>query len=112
MFIGDGTKLVCDAFQLAIGTKCFDREVSGDRDVQRTMLELLNPFDSFSSDERIKARGCILVAFSLEKELLVDEKQYAEHIMLVNLRGNDVGNASNLGFAKIGVPTSKFKPKL
>jgi hypothetical protein len=31
-----------------------DSEVSGDREVQRTMLELLNQLDGFSSDERIK----------------------------------------------------------
>ncbi|CAN6164923.1 unnamed protein product [Urochloa humidicola] len=69
MFIGDGAKLVRDAFQLAkekapciifideidaIGTKRFDSEVSGDREVQRTMLELLNQLDGFNSDERIK----------------------------------------------------------
>lgn len=70
MFIGDGAKLVRDAFELAkekapaiifideldaIGTKRFDSEKSGDREVQRTMLELLNQLDGFSSDERIKA---------------------------------------------------------
>mmetsp|Transcript_60992 Transcript_60992/g.193453 ORF Transcript_60992/g.193453 Transcript_60992/m.193453 type:complete len:425 (+) Transcript_60992:214-1488(+) len=69
MFIGDGAKLVRDAFLLAkekapciifidevdaIGTKRFDSELSGDREVQRTMLELLNQLDGFSSDERIK----------------------------------------------------------
>ncbi|KAH7416148.1 hypothetical protein KP509_14G077800 [Ceratopteris richardii] len=69
MFIGDGAKLVRDAFQLAkekapciifidevdaIGTKRFDSEVSGDREVQRTMLELLNQLDGFSSDDRIR----------------------------------------------------------
>ena len=32
----------------------FCSEVSGDREVQRTMLELLNQLDVFSSDERIK----------------------------------------------------------
>ena len=57
MFIGDGAKLVRDAFALAkekapaiifideldaIGTKRFDSEKAGDREVQRTMLELLN----------------------------------------------------------------------
>merc|ERR1712166_682812 len=56
MFIGDGAKMVRDAFALgkekaptiifideldAIGTKRFDSEQSGDREVQRTMLELL-----------------------------------------------------------------------
>ncbi|KAK3649722.1 26S proteasome regulatory subunit 6A [Elasticomyces elasticus] len=69
MFIGDGAKLVRDAFALAkekapaiifideldaIGTKRFDSDKSGDREVQRTMLELLNQLDGFASDERIK----------------------------------------------------------
>lgn len=75
MFIGDGAKLVRDAFELAkekapaiifideldaIGTKRFDSEKSGDREVQRTMLELLNQLDGFSSDERIKVRCAYL----------------------------------------------------
>jgi len=69
MFIGDGAKIVRDAFALAkekspaiifideidaIGTKRFDSELSGDREVQRTMLELLNQLDGFGSDENIK----------------------------------------------------------
>ncbi|KAJ3159632.1 26S proteasome regulatory subunit 6A [Geranomyces michiganensis] len=69
MFIGDGAKLVRDAFDLAkekspaiifideidaVGTKRFDSEKSGDREVQRTMLELLNQLDGFSSDDSIK----------------------------------------------------------
>lgn len=71
MFIGDGAKLVRDAFLLAkekapaiifideldaIGTKRFDSEKSGDREVQRTMLELLNQLDGFGSDDRIKVK--------------------------------------------------------
>eukprot|EP00486_Rosalina_sp_Unknown_P010466 CAMPEP_0201592048 /NCGR_PEP_ID=MMETSP0190_2-20130828/190047_1 /ASSEMBLY_ACC=CAM_ASM_000263 /TAXON_ID=37353 /ORGANISM="Rosalina sp." /LENGTH=549 /DNA_ID=CAMNT_0048050637 /DNA_START=79 /DNA_END=1728 /DNA_ORIENTATION=+ len=66
---GDGAKIVRDAFALAkekaptiifideldaIGTKRFDSDKSGDREVQRTMLELLNQLDGFSSDVRIK----------------------------------------------------------
>jgi 26S proteasome regulatory subunit T5 len=75
MFIGDGAKLVRDAFDLArekcadgkfggaiifideldaIGTKRFGGDQSGDREVQRTMLELLNQLDGFSSNEKIK----------------------------------------------------------
>ena len=69
MFIGDGAKLVRDAFALAkekspciifideidaIGTKRFDSELSGDREVQRTMLELLNQLDGFSSESTVK----------------------------------------------------------
>ena len=69
MYIGDGAKIVRDAFALAlekaptiifideidaIGTKRFSSEKNGDREVQRTMLELLNQLDGFSSDNRIK----------------------------------------------------------
>ena len=76
MFIGDGARLVRDAFALAkekvkankdlggaiifideldaIGTKRFDSDQSGDREVQRTMLELLNQLDGFESNEKIK----------------------------------------------------------
>ncbi|VEL10637.1 unnamed protein product [Protopolystoma xenopodis] len=69
MFIGDGAKLVRDAFTLAkekapaiifideldaIGTKRFDSEKAGDREVQRTMLELLNQLDGFQPNHDIK----------------------------------------------------------
>jgi len=75
MFIGDGAKLVRDAFDLAkekikegerkgaiifideldaIGTKRFGGEQSGDREVQRTMLELLSQLDGFSPNDNIK----------------------------------------------------------
>lgn len=69
MFIGDGAKMVRDAFALAkekapaiifideidaVGTTRRDAEQSGDREVQRTMLELLNQLDGFSSTEDVK----------------------------------------------------------
>ena len=38
----------------AIGTKRYDNGKSGDREVQRTMLELLNQLDGFTSVEKIK----------------------------------------------------------
>ena len=62
MYIGDGAKIVRDAFELArekqpaiifideldaVGTKRFNSDKSGDREVQRTMLELLNQLDGF-----------------------------------------------------------------
>lgn len=83
MFIGDGAKLVRDAFELAkekapaiifideldaIGTKRFDSDKSGDREVQRTMLELLNQLDGFGSDERIKV-GVSLMDSGINKYL-------------------------------------------
>lgn len=75
MFIGDGAKMVRDAFDLAkekiknegrkgaiifideldaIGTKRYGGEQSGDREVQRTMLELLNQLDGFSANDKVK----------------------------------------------------------
>jgi len=72
MYIGDGAKMVRDAFDLAkekskgrggaiifideldaIGTKRSGGE-SGGREVQRTMLELLNQLDGFTNNEKIK----------------------------------------------------------
>ena len=85
MFIGDGAKLVRDAFALAkekaptiifideidaIGTKRFDSEKSGDREVQRTMLELLNQLDGFSSDDRIKVIAATNRVDTLDPALL------------------------------------------
>lgn len=69
MFIGDGAKLVRDAFALAkekaptiifideldaIGTKRVNSEKAGDREVQRTMLELLNQLDGFQPNTEVK----------------------------------------------------------
>lgn len=75
MFIGDGAKLIRDAFELAkekieqgdskgaiifideidaIGTKRFGGDQSGDREVQRTMLELLSQLDGFKQSDMIK----------------------------------------------------------
>merc|ERR1719333_1908880 len=70
MFIGDGAKLVREAFTLAkekspaiifidevdaIGQKrSGGGELSGVREVQRTMLELLNQLDGFSSNTTVK----------------------------------------------------------
>lgn len=69
MYIGDGAKMVRDAFALAkekaptiifideidaIATKRFSSDTNGDREVQRTMLELLNQLDGFNSSTDIK----------------------------------------------------------
>ena len=85
MFIGDGAKLVRDAFALAkekapaiifideidaIGTKRFDSDTNGDREVQRTMLELLNQLDGFSSDDRVKIIAATNRADILDPALL------------------------------------------
>lgn len=69
MYIGDGARLVRDAFALArskrpciifideidaIGVKRSSSDKTGDREVQRTMLELLNELDGFTINDDIK----------------------------------------------------------
>ncbi|KAM0674943.1 26S proteasome regulatory subunit 6A [Gurleya vavrai] len=66
MYIGDGARLVRDAFALAkekrpaiifideidaIGTKRNESDRTGDREVQRTMLELLSQLDGFTEND-------------------------------------------------------------
>jgi len=69
MYIGDGAQVVREAFQLArekaptiifideidaVGSKRTDSEKAGDREVKRTMLELLNQLDGFTPTDDIK----------------------------------------------------------
>merc|ERR1719271_2404547 len=86
MFIGDGAKIVRDAFALArekqpaiifideldaIGMKrSSGGELSGVREVQRTMLELLNQLDGFSSAEQVKVIAATNRPDSLDPALL------------------------------------------
>ncbi|XP_003386739.1 PREDICTED: 26S protease regulatory subunit 6A-B [Amphimedon queenslandica] len=85
MFIGDGAKMVQDAFALAkekspaiifideldaIGTKRFASEKEGDREVQRTMLELLNQLDGFSSTSEVKVIAATNRVDTLDPALL------------------------------------------
>lgn len=101
MFIGDGAKLVRDAFALAkeklpaiifideldaIGTKRFDSEKAGDREVQRTMLELLNQLDGFSSTAQIKVLlfYFLLIVVTRKSNLSIIKKKNLEWIMSLN----------------------------
>merc|ERR1719335_1106143 len=86
MFIGDGAKIIRDAFALArekqpaiifideidaIGMKrSSGSELSGVREVQRTMLELLNQLDGFSSSTMVKVIAATNRPDSLDPALL------------------------------------------
>ena len=74
-YIGDGAKLVVEAFKLAkekaptimfideldaLGTKRFNSTRAGDREVQRTMLELLNQLDGFQPQDNVKVVRMII----------------------------------------------------
>jgi len=68
-YLGDGPKLVREVFRVAeelapsivfideidaVGTKRYDSSSSGEREIQRTMLELLNQLDGFDSRGDVK----------------------------------------------------------
>lgn len=68
-YLGDGPKLVREMFKVAdthapsiifideidaIGHKRYDTDSSGDKEIQRTMLELLNQLDGFDTRDDIK----------------------------------------------------------
>ncbi|KAH7934325.1 hypothetical protein HPB49_024905 [Dermacentor silvarum] len=69
-YLGDGPKLVRELFRVAeehapsivfideidaVGTKRYDSNSGGEREIQRTMLELLNQLDGFDSRGDVKA---------------------------------------------------------
>jgi 26S proteasome regulatory subunit T5 len=133
MFIGDGAKLVRDAFELAkeksptiifideldaIGTKRFDSEKVGDREVQRTMLELLNQMDGFSSSDGIKVIAATNRIDILDPALLrsgrLDRKIEFPHpnedarakVMQIHSRKMNVSN--NVNFQELARCTEDF----
>lgn len=68
---GDGPKLVRELFRVAeehapsivfideidaVGTKRYDSNSGGEREIQRTMLELLNQLDGFDSRGDVKVK--------------------------------------------------------
>lgn len=70
-YLGDGPKLVRELFRVAdenspsivfideidaIGTKRYDASSGGEREIQRTMLELLNQLDGFDFMSEVKVR--------------------------------------------------------
>lgn len=74
-YLGDGPKLIRELFRVAeekapsivfideidaVGTKRYDATSSGEKEVQRTMLELLNQLDGF--DERYDVYGVALTS--------------------------------------------------
>lgn len=133
MFIGDGAKMVRDAFALAkekapaiifideldaIGTKRFASEKEGDREVQRTMLELLNQLDGFSSHSDIKVIAATNRVDTLDPALLrsgrLDRKiefplpneEARAHILRIHSRKMNV--SSDVNFEELARCTDDF----
>jgi 26S proteasome regulatory subunit T5 len=135
MFIGDGAKIVRDAFALArekapaiifideidaIGMKrSSGGELSGIREVQRTMLELLNQLDGFSSSEMVKVIAATNRPDSLDPALLrsgrLDRKvelplpneDARARIMQIHSRKMNV-NKDDVNFSELARSTDDF----
>ncbi|GIL71875.1 hypothetical protein Vretifemale_2337 [Volvox reticuliferus] len=133
MFIGDGAKMVRDAFALAkekspciifidevdaIGTKRFDSELSGDREVQRTMLELLNQLDGFSSNDDVKVIAATNRADILDPALMrsgrLDRKIEFPHpnedarAKILRIHSRKMNVASDVNYEELGRSTDDF----
>ncbi|GIL45788.1 hypothetical protein Vafri_2939 [Volvox africanus] len=133
MFIGDGAKMVRDAFALAkekspciifideidaIGTKRFDSELSGDREVQRTMLELLNQLDGFSSNDDVKVIAATNRADILDPALMrsgrLDRKIEFPHpnedarAKILRIHSRKMNVASGVNYEELGRSTDDF----
>ncbi|GFR42422.1 hypothetical protein Agub_g3326 [Astrephomene gubernaculifera] len=133
MFIGDGAKMVRDAFALAkekspciifideidaIGTKRFDSELSGDREVQRTMLELLNQLDGFSSNDDVKVIAATNRADILDPALMrsgrLDRKIEFPHpnedarAKILRIHSRKMNVAADVNYEELGRSTDDF----
>ncbi|KAI0689070.1 26S proteasome subunit P45 [Cytidiella melzeri] len=133
MYIGDGAKLVRDAFALAkekapaiifideldaIGTKRFDSEKSGDREVQRTMLELLNQLDGFGSDERIKVIAAtnridildpaLLRSGRLDRKIEFPLPNETSRARILEIHSRKMSVSSDINFEELARSTDEF----
>lgn len=89
-FQGDGPKLVRELFRVAeehapsivfideidaVGTKRYDSNSGGEREIQRTMLELLNQLDGFDSRGDVKVKIALL---SIIRKIFALDFQFEE----------------------------------
>lgn len=133
MFIGDGAKMVRDAFELArekapaiifideldaVGTKRGSGE-NETREVHRTMLELLNQLDGFTQDDRIKVIAAtnrpdildpaLLRSGRLDRkiELPLPNEEARARIMQIHSRKMNV-NKDDVNFEELARSTQEF----
>ena len=133
MFIGEGASMLREAFKLArekepsiifideidaIGTKRFGSESNGDREVQRTMLELLNQLDGFSRIRNIKIicatnridilDPALLRSGRIDRkiEFTLPDKKSRQQILNIHVRKLHISNQINL--EKIAEITKDF----
>ena len=95
-FQGDGPKLVRELFRVAeehapsivfideidaVGTKRYDSNSGGEREIQRTMLELLNQLDGFDSRGDVK----VFHHHSVQRDLILSSTYYLNCLSLIHI---------------------------
>ncbi len=133
MFIGDGAKMVRDAFALAkekapaiifideidaVGTTRRDSEMSGDREVQRTMLELLNQLDGFSSaaDVRVIAASnrpdildpALMRSGRLDRKIEFPHPNDEARAKILRIHSRKMNAADDVNYEELGRATDDF----
>jgi len=133
MYIGDGAKIVRDAFALAkkkgnaiifideidsVGGKRHGGEEHGDREVQRTMLELLNQLDGFSTNDNIKVIAATNRPDTLDPALLrsgrIDRKiefplpTEEGRVQILHIHSRKMTVSKNVNFEELARMTPDF----
>ena len=105
---GDGPKLVRELFRVAeehapsivfideidaVGTKRYESNSGGEREIQRTMLELLNQLDGFDSKGDVKVRGSHWGLNKMATILQTIKKKYSSFLSQLCIWNYIVSNA-------------------
>ncbi|KAL7715753.1 26S protease regulatory subunit 6A [Entamoeba marina] len=131
--IGDGSRIIRDMFALAkskapaiifideidaIGIKRNDSEHSGDREIQRTMLELLNQLDGFSKTDDVRVIGATNRVDVLDPALLrsgrFDRKIEFPHpneearVNILQIHSKKLKTADDINFEELARSTPDF----
>lgn len=67
----------------AVGTKRYDSNSGGEREIQRTMLELLNQLDGFDSRGDVKVNNCVIY-FLRTCRMLLNLHYFLKVVMATN----------------------------
>ncbi|KAF6169846.1 hypothetical protein GIB67_034238 [Kingdonia uniflora] len=105
-YLGDGPKLVRELFRVAddlspsivfideidaVGTKRYDTHSAGEREIQRTMLELLNQLDGFDSRGDVKVILATKLKIHTSRMTLAEDVHLEEFVMTkVEFSGADI----------------------
>ncbi|KAL0235443.1 hypothetical protein GEMRC1_002025 [Eukaryota sp. GEM-RC1] len=126
MYIGDGARMIRDAFALAkekkpavifideldaIGQKRSGGDKGGDKEVQRTMLELLNQLDGFTANEDVKVIAAtnrvdildpaLLRSGRLDRKIELPLPDLESRIRILNIHSRKMNVSSKVSYREL-----------